>query len=614
MVVSTGAYQEALQIVRHSPDARKILGDRIHPGWPLGLQEDAFGSQFVQWMVPLSGSRGDAHLYAVANLIDGSWRFSRLVMVSDRGSKAVDLAPPPQRAAVPSVLPGKVYLVPFGLDSDFSLAWAPAYYRAKFGIDASILPPLPFDETLMNRPRRQLNAEDSLDYLRQKLPALAADPSAVIVAVTSRDLYIPAFDWAYAENFRDDGRFGIVSTARFHPPSWLDRLNPQWFQSRVQKMLTKNVAILYFGLPLSSDYTSLLSSGILTGTETDFMTGSIIGADRHWDPLQSEGEPEITEYDTPGKPAFWRMGDFHLALPNTSSQLFTANLANGQLVQRQTDFYFGGEFPLQFTRVYKSFDRYPRGFGIGTDASLNMFLYGQMGSYVNLCFADGSKIHFAHARRQSGQGDTYVTTDGDYTSAVLVGNMWTISRSDGVKFYMPYRPRARGEYVTVLTGYTDRSGHLYKMDRNSAGDLLSITTPAGAWLHFAYDGQHRIQQIKASTGRVVNYQYDPKGRLARVSDSDGHVETYTYDDKDEMLTAAHASGAPVLANTYDVSGNLIAQKMQDGGAFKYDYTQDPSSYREFIVPSLMIDPNGLYTYFQYGPNGYSQSLPIRPPY
>jgi YD repeat-containing protein len=614
MVTSTGAYQDALQIVQQSPEARRVLGDRMSPGWPVGFRFANFGSQFVEWSVPLSGSRSNAHLYAVANLIGGRWEFSRLVMTADRGSKTVDLAPPPQRAAVPSVPAGKVYLVPFGLNPRVSLQWAPAYYRAEFGIEVSILPPLAMDEILMNRSRNQLNAEDSLDYVRQKFPALAADPSAMIIAVTSRDIYIPAFTWAYAENFRDSDRFAIISTARFHPPSWLDHLNPQLFQSRVQKMITKNVAILYFGLPLSSDYTSLLSGGVLSGMQTDFMTDSIIGAEGRWDSLRSEASPEVVLYDVPGKPAFWRLAGSSLALPDTSSQVFDSELAIGLFIQRQTDFYFGGQFPLHFARVYTTLDQHPRAFGLGADDSLDTFLVGHMGSYVDLCFADGSKVRFEHAREQSGQGDTYLPANGDYISAVFAGGTWTVSRSDGGKLYMPYRPRARGEYVTVLTGFKDSAGRLYRMERDPSGDLLSITTPSGAWLRFQNDAQHRIRRAEASTGRVVSYKYDRQGRLARVSDSDGHVEIYTYDDRDEMLTVAHASGPPVLTNGYDVNGSIVAQKMQDRKAFSYSYTIDSTSYRDVKEPSLIVDPNGLYTYFNYGPFGYSQSLPERPPY
>lgn len=611
-VTSTGAYQQALQIVYGSADARKILGDRTIPGWIFGSGWGNSQSRFVQWEVRLFGSRGSAHLYGVANEVGGVWQFSRLRLKSVEGETEVDLTPQPKRMSLPAVPASKVYLVPFGLDSGVPLDWARTYYRARFGIDVSILSPVQVSNALEGHQRKQLDAQRSLEYLQERLPALTADPSAILVAVTSRDLFIPAFSWSYAENYREDGRFAIVSSARLRPPSPFDGWNPQWYYSRIQKMISKNIAILYFGLPLSDDPTSLLCGGILSGDEADLMSESIIGSEGHWDPMEDIGEPEVNIYSAPQKPPFWRIADTRKALVDTSSQVFTADLALGLFMQRQTDLYIGGASPLQFTRVYTALDQRSRAFGIGADHSLDIFLAGEMGSYIDLSFADGGKIRFQH-ERPSSSGDRYVSHDSSYTSAIFQGDVWTIFRSDGSKLYFPYRPRALTQYVTVLTGFTDSRGYLYQMERDPAGDLLSVTTPAGGWLRFDYDSQHRVSRMEASTGRIVSYGYDSKGRLARVDDLKGQIETYTYDDKAEMLTADYGGKTPVLVNSYDIRGEIVAQKLQDGGIFKYYYVKDPESYRNVVEPSLMIAPSGLATYFNYHDGFYYQSLPQRPP-
>jgi YD repeat-containing protein len=92
-----------------------------------------------------------------------------------------------------------------------------------------------------------------------------------------------------------------------------------------------------------------------------------------------------------------------------------------------------------------------------------------------------------------------------------------------------------------------QQAHLYRMERNSLGDLQSVTTPGGDWLHFENDAEHRIGRIEASTGRTVTYKYDAKGCLSRVSDSDGHVEVYTYDDSANAKHCSRAD-APILMN------------------------------------------------------------------
>jgi YD repeat-containing protein len=615
-VVSTPAYQEGIRIAESSANLRTVLGDQITPrSLATGLVVDMYGSRFVEWEVTLGGSRGRAHLYGVANELGGTLEFSRLTAI-DSSRKRIDLTPKPTKLSLPSVPVKKVYLVPFGLDDGESLDWAPAYYQAKLGIEVFVLSPLPVDESVVDAKRHQLDGEKCLDYARKKHPELWADPSAILVAVTSRDMFIRSFRWAYAENLREDSRYALVSSARLQPASLLNKWNPEWLASRREKMLTKNIAILYFDLPMSSDYTSLLSGGVLSGSKVDCMTGLIIGAEGKWDPFIDEGEPQVAIYDEPGKPLLWHMGYSLETLPDTSAQVFGAYLESGIFMLRQNDFRFDGEYALELKRAYDSQDDHSRAFGIGAMHSLDIILVGQMGSHVDLMFEDGDRVRFEHSAVASGIGDTYVATSGDYTTAVYAGDTWTVTRRDGWKFYFPYRPTALPDKVTVLTGFADPGGHLYRMERDSLGVLLSVVTPGGQWLHFENDSGHRIRRIEASTGRVVNYEYDGKGCLSRVSDSEGHVELYTYNDRGQMLTAAHgANEAPVLTNKYNNSGNIKTQTMADGQKFQYHYFQDSSGPgRGKMVPDLITYPSGLVTYIRYGEDGYIVSLPTRPPY
>jgi len=53
----------------------------------------------------------------------------------------------------------------------------------------------------------------------------------------------------FVENSREEGRYAVVSSARLHPFPLLEKLNPEWLASRLEKILTKNVVLLYFDLP-----------------------------------------------------------------------------------------------------------------------------------------------------------------------------------------------------------------------------------------------------------------------------------------------------------------------------------------------------------------------------
>lgn len=609
---STTTYQEALRLAKASPAVQAALGENIHLKSPaLGLALDYAGSQFVQFSVSLAGSRGAGRLHVVANSTNHALEFSRLSFLPESATQPLDLTPMPRRLELPPVPAKKVYLFPLELNADEPLDWAPSFYQAKFGIDVVVLPPVSSTEDLVNPKRKQMDSERCVEYLRKSHPELDADPSTILIVVTSKDIYIPSFNWTYAENYRYDGRFAVVSSARLHPPAYLAGWNPEWLHSRLQKMLTKNIAMLYFDLPMSSDYTSLVSGGVLYGPQVDFMGGTIIGTEGRWDSFVNGDDPTVTIYSIAGKPSLWRITDSDEALPQRGAHVFRAYLPLGLFIDRTMDFRLDGEYPLQFTRSYRNQDSQSRAFGIGASHSLDVFLAGEMGVYIDLIDENGGRIHFQRARPGQHQlGDTYIA---DGAVAVYAGDGWTVTKRDKSKLYFPYRPKALGPNVTVLTGFADAEGHKYEMERNPSGDLLSITTPSGQWLHFEPDAKHRVHRIFDSAGGVVTYDYDTAGRLSRVVDSEGYVESYTYDEKSQMLTVGRGDGSPIITNEYDITGHIISQKIAPGERFVYHYTADSQSRGNATVPDLITDPRGLLTYFHYNSAGYVQSLPQLPP-
>ena len=356
--------KQSLSMAFSSPAVRNDLGDRIEAGYPtLGYTLSLEGSQFAEWTVPLSGSKGRGRLYGVANQVNGAWDFSRLIFDAGNDKPRVELTPVRQ-ISLPRVPAKNVFLVPIGLSPRESLDWAPAYYKSKLGIDLTVLRPVSVNPKLVDPSRNQLNADKCLEVILEKYPDLARDPFAILIGVTSGDIFIPGLNWEYAENMHHGGRLQS-SPPPAHPPAVLGIWNPEWFDSRLQKLLTKNVAMLYFDLPMSSDYTSMLSGGVLSGTEIDQMGGNIIGAENRWDSFQESGAPSVTIYDLPGQKILWRMVDADHTLPNNASQVFSAGLGAGIFAQRKDDFVFNDEPAMQFSRVYRNQDDRSRAFGIG---------------------------------------------------------------------------------------------------------------------------------------------------------------------------------------------------------------------------------------------------------
>jgi YD repeat-containing protein len=607
------AYKDSLKTAFSSPEVQNILGSGIHAKFPALGHVVSFGpSEFSEWSVALAGSHGSGHLYGVANQINGAWEFSRLVFKSQDGKSRIELTPV-HKISLPQVPTKNVYLIPLGLDGAESLAWAPPYYKAKLGIDVTVLPAVPLDSDLIDRKRNQLDGDRCIDeFLQRKYPELARDPFAIVVAVTSHDIYAPSLGWTYAENLRHEGRFAVVSSARLHPPAPLEKVNPEWLNARLQKLLTKNLAILYFDLPMSSDYTSLVSGGILSGSEVDQMGGTLVGSEGRWDPFTGSRGPAVTIYEVPGKSPLWKKQSVGSALPDTSAQVFSASLNVGLVVQYKTDFLFEDEPGLRFTRVYRNQDDRSRAFGIGGSDSFDMFLGGKMGVAVDLIMDDGVRINFFHQPPQVGQrGDTYRPrpgTGGRFVEAVFLGNTWQVTTNDGWSYFFPYRPEALPQYVTVLTSFVDPALRKYEMQRDSFGALLEVTGTSGKWLRMENDFQHRIRKITSSSGRTMQYVYDADGHMIRATDSEEQVESYTYDEKGQMLTAAHGNEKPFLTNEYFVDGYIKSQTMGNGQSFTYAYFRDDGMIRE----NAITDPNGLETYVQYGPDGYLEFLPGRP--
>lgn len=606
-LVRSEVLKNSLSIASASPELQNILGADIHPiSRAFGHLEKFEGAEFAEWSVPLSGTRGRGNLYGIANQVNGVWDYTRLVFQSADGRERVDLTPV-HPLSLPRVPAKRVYLVPVGLTE--SLDWAPSYYKSKLGIEVTVLPGIALDSSLIDHARNQLDAEKCTDeFLVHKYPELARDPAALMIAVTSKDMNIPSLGWSYAENMRSKGHFAVISSARVHPFAFLERRNPEWFNSRLQKLLTKNITMLYFGLPMSNDYTSLLSAGVLTGREIDQMGGRIIGQERQWDPFIEYGSPAVTIYDIGGRPPLWGRTWSATALPDTSAQVFSVALDVGLFEQHKAEFIFLDEPAMQFTRVYRNQDDRSRSFGIGGSNDFDMFLGGKMGVAVDLIMADGYRIHFVHKGFVSGEHGFVYEPDHRhrerFTRAIYSADSWRVKTTDGWTYFFPYRPDALPQYVTVLTGFTDPNGHKYEMKRDSFGSLLEITSPSGNWLHFQNDSEHRIRQITSSTGRTVEYDYD-KGSLTRAAASDGSEDNYTYDDKGQLLTASHGTAEPVLTNQYFVDGYIKRQTMQNGQSFEYHYFRDDGRIRE----NQITDPNGLETYILYEHGGYREWLP-----
>ena len=162
---------------------------------------------------------------------------------------------------------GKIYLVPMGNFPADAVANLVVHYRDKYGLTIETLPPVPLDPAAINFARNQLIAEEAVALMKDANLELVNDPEAILIGLTNVDMYIAKYNWQFTFSWRQEGRYAVVSDARMH----LGSPRHEKVESRLRKMVTKNIGILYYRLPQSDDRRSVLYKSVGGLSELDYM-------------------------------------------------------------------------------------------------------------------------------------------------------------------------------------------------------------------------------------------------------------------------------------------------------------------------------------------------------
>lgn len=238
-------YAESMHIVRTSPDLERTIGAPIVAGWPRVSRHVYRGVGEVSARLPIHGPRASATLQVRAKNGGGSWEYQQLEARVAGESSAIDLMPHPWRPQELVIRgSGQLYFVRIGDASLLDVGALAEYYDHKYDLDVTVLPPVTYTA-------RWESAEQMIRVLKAGYPELAADPEAVIIAVT--EIGMDWFSW------RNDGRFAVVSAAE---------LSPDQFRRQVSKCL----GLLWFELPQSTDSRSVLYDGVGGKIDLDLMS------------------------------------------------------------------------------------------------------------------------------------------------------------------------------------------------------------------------------------------------------------------------------------------------------------------------------------------------------
>ena len=162
---------------------------------------------------------------------------------------------------------GKLYLVPLGEFSKLVAEELASYYKTKYGISAETLPTVHIPPSARNAERQQLIAEEAVDLVRRVNSEISGNPNAILIGLTTEDMYISQYDWRFSFSWREQGKYAVVSSGRMN----LGNVSDDEIRKRFRKMVTKNVGILYFHLPQSDNPRSVLYRNVGGIRELDYM-------------------------------------------------------------------------------------------------------------------------------------------------------------------------------------------------------------------------------------------------------------------------------------------------------------------------------------------------------
>jgi hypothetical protein len=171
----------------------------------------------------------------------------------------------------PAPRPTRVYLVAFR-DASPSLETLAAHYRGRYGIAVEVLAPLDIYGAQLNIWRQQVVAEELIGLMRSAYTEIADNPESVMIGlISSFEMYAYGSAAPSILEWRQDGRFAVISSVSLGSGDFRRPLAPELQDARLQKLVTRNLGMTYFGLPANGDPTSVLFANVGSNEDLDRM-------------------------------------------------------------------------------------------------------------------------------------------------------------------------------------------------------------------------------------------------------------------------------------------------------------------------------------------------------
>jgi YD repeat-containing protein len=487
---------------------------------------------------------------------------------------------------------GNIYLVQMGPHTaPYELDGFAEWLHSKYGLQVQVLPPMQLDQSAWDSGRKQYVAQLLCEQIKREHRNLAANTGAYLIGFTDASMYNVGTTWRSAFSQRDFQRTAVISSNGIQDYWWqrfrVDaKVVNEHLQARLRRILLKDVAVLYWHLPLNNDPTSLLQDIL----DPDIPAEDIFESDL--DPARTklgrpEGEPCIfLRYSAkdgihalPGA-LIRTCSDKNLPEHDTSVELFEVDLRLGLLIDKHTDSNLPDAVPIEFQRATRDGWSFSNAFGISGTHNYDEYLYSTDNIQVSVIHSDGGRDELVRVPRWGVPLAFAKYVDTGYSGRFFEMRWhagpfehYDLKRFDGaVKTFLPcYKTKV----LCYLTGYRNERGEELKFGRDGNRKLTRLTSPNKSWLHLSYGIGDRVVAIDDSQGRTVRYGYDERGRLVSVTYPSGEVYSCTYDGTQHLLTfsvAQNAGAVPRVLLTNDYVNGLIAkQTLADGSTYSYSY-------------------------------------------
>jgi len=558
-------------------------------------------------IIPIKGPEGDGTLDAKIWGTGEGFTISSLDLVRG-GQQNIDLWPRHISASSGDLHgTGTVFLVPVGKQR-VDLNGMVAHYQSRFGLTVKVLPAVAPPPAAFNHRRNQWSAEQLLAAMKDAAPESGSE-DAYLIGVTDDDIYSESNSWAFTYSWRAPHQ-AVISTARMDEDFWnsedllwrvhamlLRSFKPQtWAQHRTEQdrlversaeqMITKDIAVLYWHIPLNDDPQSVMLS-LLTPDG---------GADDVWQsdvrPAESlmgmdTGCPQLRlSFDRAGNVALDQGGlptDCNtLEPPRLGEHSVIVHLASGMVEAETVDFRQPGPIPIEFGRMYASYwagkptvmgpgwsHSYALNLGSdcpGSDACVSLAGMGWSYRFSKMQPAQNSNgaprwqglspgsVYYRSALTLDGAGLKLVQQNGDVSSFFNCTDI---------------------EHPCSWNGFRRHDGSKLVFQNNAFHDLTSLASGSSSF-DLAYDSARHVNAAVLNTGEQYQYEHDDHGCLSSARYSDGSAVLYQYTGSDCLLStiAVQPAGGEgirlVLKLEWD-GKRATAVELGDGRRFTIDY-------------------------------------------